>query len=190
MEKYWHSGILALGYNDGEIRLFRTIDGIQTCAIQAHNDFVMSLAFSWDDRYLLSDSWSFDPFTDVFRTSDGLKITTLATESYEPGRISFSPNSQLAAVTSYDGTHIYSTNNWTDLGVVIPTFEGKFTCDSMGLIAISEDRANVFSVTTGGIIQTIDAASTVPVHCLYDGQTIAIDIDQQNNVVTLLSVEP
>jgi len=181
---------LALGYNNGEIRLFRTGDGSKIHAVQAHNDFVMSLAFSWDSRYLLSDSCCFDPFTYVFRVSDGSKIATLATESYEPGRISFSPNSQLAAVTSYDGTHIFSTSNWSDIGFVIPTFEGKFTCDSKGLIATAEDQVNVYSVTTGEIIRTIDIASAASVYCLYDGQTIAIDIDDQNNIVTLLSVEP
>jgi WD40 repeat protein len=178
---------LAVGYNNGEIRLFRTGDGIQIYAIQAHKDFVMSLAFSWDGSYLLSDSWSFDPFTYVFRVSDGSKIATLATESYEPGRISFSPNSQLAAATSYDGTHIFSTSNWADLGFVIPTFEGKFTCDSKGLIAITEDQTNVYSVTSGEIIHTI---STAPCYCLYDGQPIIININYQDDIVTLLSVKP
>lgn len=181
---------LALGYNNGEIRLFRTGDGIQTYAIQAHKDFVMSLAFSWDGQYLLSDSWSFDPFTYVFRVNDGSKIATLATESYEPGRISFSPDSQLAAAASYDGTHIFSTDDWTDRGFVIPTFEGKFTCDSQGLIATAEDQVNVYSVTTGKVIQTIDIAEAVPFHCLFNGQKAAIEVDHQNNIVTLLSVGP
>jgi len=181
---------LALGYNNGEIRLFRAGDGSKIHAVQAHNDFVMSLAFSWDSRYLLSDSCCFDPFTYVFRVSDGSKIATLATESYEPGRISFSPDNQLAAVTSYDGTHIFSTGNWSDIGFVIPTFEGKFTCDSQGLIAAAEDQANVYSVTTGKVVQTIDTANSPPRDCLYNGLSVVVNTDYENNIVTLFSVEP
>lgn len=177
---------LALGYNNGEIRLFQTSDGTPICTIQAHHDFVMSLAFSWDSHYLLSDSCCFDPFTHVFDASDGSKVVTLAEESYEPGRISFSPDNQFVAVTSYDGTHIHSTASWKDLGFVIPTFEGKFACDSQGLIAVAEGAVNIYSMTGGDIIQTSGAWDF---HCLFNGQTITIDVDTQDNSVTLHVVE-
>ena len=180
---------LALGYNNGEIRLFRTSDGALTYTIQAHGDFVMSLAFSWDSRYLLSDSWSFDPFTYVFSVSDGSKIATLSTESYEPGRISFSPDNQLAAVTSFDGTHIYSTSNWADLGFIIPTFEGKFTCDSKRLLAVADGHANIYSGTNGDVIKTMETDSIIPYYCLYDGRAITINVDAQNTTITLNVVE-
>ncbi len=181
---------LALGYNNGEIRLYRTTDGAQINAIPAHNDFVMSLEFSWDNRYLLSDSFSFDPYTHVFRVSDGAQLATLATKSYEPGRISFSPDSRYAAVTSFDGTRIFTTGNWSSLGILIPTFEGIFTCDSQGLIALTEGRVEVYSILTGEIIPNPDIAGTAPVNCLYDGRMVMISVDLQSNIVKLLSLEP
>ena len=180
---------LALGYNNGEIRLFRTSDGAQTHAIPTHKDFVMSLEFSWDDRYLLSDSFSFDPFTYVIRLNDGVKVATLATESYEPGRISFSPDSRFAAVTSFDGTHMFSTDDWLDKGFVMPTFDGKFTCDSRGVIAFTDGREEMYSVSTGELIQSRDVDSTLPVSCLFDGRTVSISVDLPNNTVTLLLLE-
>jgi len=181
---------LALGYNNGEIRLFRTDDGLLLNVIPAHADFVMSLEFSWDNRYLLSDSFSFDPYTHVFRVSDGAKLATLATRSYEPGRISFSPDSRLAAVTSFDGTRIFSTGSWSSLGILIPTFEGIFTCDSQGLIAFTDGREEMFSLSTGELIQAREVGSTLPVSCLFDGRTVSISVDPLNNTVTLLLLEP
>lgn len=181
---------LALGYNNGEIRLYRTSDGVQTKVIPAHKDFVMSLEFSWDNRFILSDSWSFDPFTYAFRAGDGVRIATLATESYEPGRISFSPDSRLAAVTSSDGTRIFSTRSWSDQGILIPTFDGKFSCDSQGLMAVTGSDVAFYSVKTGEVIQAPGVVSSLPSYCSYDGRTVSIVVDPSNTIVTLLSIEP
>ncbi len=179
--------VLAVGYNHGEIRLFDTMTGRLILAIEAHIDFVMSIAFSWDGRYLLSDSLSFDPFNYVFQTSDGARLATLAEESYEPGWISFSPDGKFVAVTSYDGTHIFNSADWQDRGFTIPTFEGVFTCDSQGVMAVANGEIKVYSAFTG---EEMDTALPAPVFCLYDGQAVHLEIDHENHTINLIPISP
>lgn len=181
---------LAVGYNNGEIRLFKTEDGSLMYAIPAHHDFVMALEFSWDNRFLMSDSFSLDPFTRVFRVTNGEKLATLSTESFEPGRISFSPDSRLAAVTSGDGTRLFDTGSWIDLGFRFPTIDGIFTCDSQGLIAFSGEGAQVYSVKTGQVVRSREPGEASLINCLFDGRTVLLSVDLPNNTVTVKLLEP
>ncbi len=181
---------LAVGYSNGEIRLFKTEDGSLMYAIPAHHDFIMALEFSWDNRFLMSDSFSLDPFTHVFRVTNGEKLATLATSSFEPGRISFSPDSQLAAVASVDGTHLFDTNTWTDRGFVIPTTDGIFTCDSRGVIVFGGEGAQIYSVDTGQVVSSREQGDAPRINCLFDGRTVSLNVDLPKNTVTLQLLEP
>ncbi len=165
--------LAAVGYNNGVINLYRTNDGGLVRSIQAHIDNVTSLAFSPDGNYLLSDSWSFDSYTYVFRVSTGGLAATLSTESWEPGVVDFSPDGSLASYTEADGTHLVSTGNWAPTGVIIQgVWEGIFTCNSLGLMAASDSGYGVFSTTSGELMGMLDVY--LP-YCLSDGSMVTVD---------------
>lgn len=177
---------LAVGVNLGQIRLYRTQDGARLRVIQAFHDFVTSLAFSPDGRYLIVDSFSFDANTYVFETGNGAKVATVSTESWEPGRVSFSPDGRLAAVTASDGTHIVATANWQATGATIPgVWEGAFTCDSQGFMLGTGNQTYIYSLANGLQTGTLDEG---PIYCLSNGRTAAIHLDYDNNMLTLLDI--
>ncbi len=180
--------MLAVGYNNGEIRLYDTDDGSLVRSIQAHVDNVTAMAFSYDGRYLVSDSWSFDPFTYVFNVSNGAKVATLSTESYEPGIVSFSPDGRLVSVTSSDGTHIFTTNNWQPTGTVIAgVWEGIVTCDSQYLrVSIGNAMTDLYSVASGQKIGTIEKA---PLYC-YASELVFLEIDPDGKNITVIAYNP
>ncbi len=190
--------ILAIGYNTGEIRLYDTEGGSLLRSIQAHIDDVTSMAFSYDGRYLVSDSWSNDPNTYVFETSSGQKVTTLSTESYEPGIVAFSQDGSRVAATASDGTHIYSTSNWSPVGVVIPgVWGGSFTCDSqMLMVSYGEGLTEFYSIDSG---QKVGEIGIAPIYCTYrynwDTNTSYWELsslltDPNRNIVTSTTYTP
>lgn len=180
--------ILAVGYNNGEIRLYDTDDGSLILSIQAHVDNVTNLTFSYDGRYLASDSWSFDPFTYVFNVLTGIKVATLSTESYEPGVISFSPDGSLVSATSSDGTHIFTTGNWQATGVVIPgVWEGKFACDNeILMVPFGNATTDLYSVSTGQMIGTVE---TAPLYC-YASELVSFEISPDGKNITVIAYNP
>jgi DNA-binding beta-propeller fold protein YncE len=176
-------GTLAVGFNLGEIRLYRTRDGARLRVIKAFNDFVMSMAYSQDGRYIIADSLSFDPNTYVFDAKNGGKVATLSTESWEPGRVSISMDGTLAAATASDGTHIFTTGDWRRAGAVIAgVWEGTFTCDGRGFMLARGGQVDVYSLADGLYVETLDGG---PFYCLADGRMVAIVLDYGNNVLTL-----
>jgi hypothetical protein len=192
--------LLAVGYNNGEIRLFDTDDGALRDSILAHHDNVTSLKFSYDNRYLVSESWSFDPFTYVFDVTSGSQVAVLATESYEPGVISFSTDGTLVSATSSDGTHIFTTSGWQDTGMTVPgVWEGRFTCDGqMLMLSYGDAVTNFYSIADGQEVGTVEHA---PLYCLhrfmmkdlsYENvwQLLYLEVDQTRNVVNLVSYTP
>ena len=180
--------MMAVGYNNGEIRLFDTDDGSLMNSIQAHTDNVTNLTFSYNNRYLASDSWSFDPFTYVFDTANGAKVATLSTESYEPGIVSFSPDGSLVSATSSDGTHIFTTNNWQETGVVIPgIWEENFTCDSqMLMVSYGNAMTDLYSVSTGQQVGTIENA---PLYC-YFSELVFLEMNPAANMINIIAYTP
>ena len=177
---------LAVGFNLGEIRLYRTSNGSRLRSIKVFNDFVTSMAYSPDGRYIIADSISFDPNTYVLNPSSGVKTATLTTESWEPGRVSFSPDGRLAAATESDGTHIFSTSTWQATGGVIPgVWNGTFTCNSQGFMETWGMETSLYSLSTGSLEETIDAG---PIYCLSDGQSAKVDLDFSRFIVTLQTV--
>lgn len=179
-------GTLAVGFNLGEIRLYRTRDGARLHIIKAFNDFVMSMAYSQDGRYIIADSLSFDPNTYVFDAKNGNKLATLSTESWEPGQVSFSVDGRLAAATASDGTYIFTTGDWQRTGAVIAgVWEGTFTCDGRGFMLARGGQVDIYSLSDGLYVETLDGG---PFYCLADGWMVAIVLDYENNILTLRHV--
>ncbi|KAF0109114.1 MAG: WD40 repeat-containing protein [Anaerolineaceae bacterium] len=181
---------LAAGFNLGEIRLYSTSNGTRLRSIKAFNDFVMSMAYSPDGRYIIADSFSFDPNTYVFNASSGSKTATLSTESWEPGRVSFSPDGTLAAATAGDGTHIFTTGNWQPTGTVIGIWEGTFTCDSLGFMEVMGDLVSFYSLDTGQQTGTMNLPDVGDFYCLTGGRSAVINLDYDNYILTLRLVTP
>ncbi|MFZ5881580.1 MAG: hypothetical protein ACOY0R_19625 [Chloroflexota bacterium] len=174
---------LAVGFNVGEIRLYDTRDGASLHVIPAFHDFVESLAYSQDGRHIIADSFSFDPNTYVFDVESGEKLATLCTESWEPGRVSFSLDGKLAAATDANGTHIFTTSDWRKTGVVIAgVWDGTFTCDGRGFMHASGGGVDIYSLGDGLRVGTLNGG---PFYCLADGRTVAIDLDDEVRILTL-----
>lgn len=178
---------LAVGYANGEIRLYRTSDGAQQRAIQAHTGWVMSLSFSWDGRYLLSDSESFDPNTRVYNASSGALVATLSEESWNPVQPFFSPDGSLVAAVSDAGTHIFTTKDWRRTGEMLSVFGGSFACDGSAFWVDLFDQTEVYSMETGKLERTLDYGS---LYCLTDGRTVVIDMDYVNDFLAVRIVSP
>jgi WD40 repeat protein len=181
---------LAAGFNLGEIRLYSASNGARLRSIKAFNDFVRSLAFSPDGRAIIADSFSFDPNTYVFNTSNGAKTATLSTESWEPGRVSFSPDGTLAAAPASDGTHIFTTGNWQPTGTVISTWEGTFTCDSLGFMEVMGDTVTFYSLDSGQQTGDMSLPDVGDFYCLTGGRSAVIALDYDNYILTLRLVTP
>jgi WD40 repeat protein len=182
---------LAVGFNVGEIRLYRTSDGTRLLTIKAFHDFVMSLAYSRDGRYIIADSTSFDSNSYIFNAENGSKVATLSTESWEPGQVSFSPDGTLAAATASDGTHIFTTSNWQATGVVIGgVWNGTFTCDSQGFMEGMGDQVSLYSLTSGQKIDTIEIPEPGSLYCLADGRMVILDWFVRSNLVQVKLAEP
>ncbi|MBI5295713.1 MAG: hypothetical protein HY869_09575 [Chloroflexi bacterium] len=178
---------LAVGFNVGEIRLYDTRDGASLRVIPAFNDFVESMSYSQDGRHIIADSFSFDPNTYVFDVESGEKLATLSTESWEPGRVSFSLDGKLAAATGGDGTHIFTTSDWQATGLVIAgVWDGTFTCDGRGFMHASGGLVDIYSLGDGLRIGTLNGG---PFYCLADGRTVAIDLDDEAHLLTLRVVD-
>jgi len=182
---------LAVGFNVGEIRLYRTSDGTRLLTIKAFHDFVMYMAYSRDGRYIIADSTSFDSNSYVFNAENGSKVATLSTESWEPGQVSFSPDGRLAAATAGDGTHIFTTSNWQATGVVIGgVWNGTFTCDSQGFMEGMGDQVSIYSLTSGQKVNTIEIPDPGDFYCLADGRMVILDWFVRSNLVQVILAEP
>ena len=175
----------AVGYHNGTIRLFNTSNANLIRTISAHIDNVVSLNYSPDGRYLVSDSWSFDLTVRVYDSSNGTLVATLTEESWEPGLVSFSRDGRLIAATKGDGTHIFSTSTWIETGSVIQgVWDGQFTCDSTGIMVNRDGQTDLYSTLDGELVATI---SSYPLLCLYDGTEVWTDLS--DDVLRLFRLE-
>lgn len=165
---------LAVGYASGEVRIYRTSDGTQQRAFAAHTGWVMSLFYSPDGRYLLTDGESFDSNTYIYNASTGARGATLVTESWNPVPPVFSPDGSRVAAVNDTGTLIFNTNGWTQVGTTLSIFGGEFTCDGSAFLLDMYNLAEIYSIETGELVRTLDYGS---IACLSDGRAVAIDID-------------
>lgn len=147
--------ILAAGFSSGKINFYDSSSGELTLAIpEAHSDWVMLLAFSPDDRHLLTDSLSFDPRTLVFDVKSGKKVATLAEDSFDYMPGAFSPDGSLVAFFSIDGTAVFDTATWKRVGT-LPDYLPYVALLDGGSVTIPENAlASTYELDDGRKVAT------------------------------------
>jgi len=173
----------AVGYSAGELCLFGADDGKLRWKTAAHHDWVGSLVFSPDGRYLFSDSISFDPYAYVWDAKTGQKLATLAEESYEPMPGFFSPDSKLVAMLTIDGVRVFETGTWQPLGLIFLPVSGLLTSDENIPASI---ELEAFILDNDRQVFAYPPEFTI----LPDGRILLLEADDENQVVRLYQLSP
>jgi len=174
----------AVGYSAGELCLFRASDGkLLWRKATAHHDWVGSLVFSPNGRYLFSDSFSFDPFTYVWEAKTGKKLTTLAEESYEPMPGFFSVNSDLVAMQTIDGLQIFQTGSWKPLGLIDTPVSGLLTSNKNIPASVPLEP---FELENGQQV----FAFPPELAFLPDGRLLRLEVDDHAGLIRLYQLGP
>jgi WD40 repeat protein/DNA-binding SARP family transcriptional activator len=97
------SELLALGTDDGEVRLWRLLDGQLVRMLRGHRSLVISVAFSPDGRYLASSS-SLDGTIYLWDVVRGEVLATFQGHRGGVEVVTFSPDGSLVASGGQDGT--------------------------------------------------------------------------------------
>ncbi|MEZ4866015.1 MAG: BTAD domain-containing putative transcriptional regulator [Caldilineaceae bacterium] len=93
---------LAVGANDGNIRLWRLADGQLVDTLTGHPSTVVALAFSPDGRLLVSSSGSHGALY-LWDVASGERVCTLNGHQGGVGVVAFSPDGSLIASGGHDG---------------------------------------------------------------------------------------
>ncbi|MEZ4727426.1 MAG: BTAD domain-containing putative transcriptional regulator [Caldilineaceae bacterium] len=94
--------LLAVGANDGKLRLWRLTDGQLTCILSGHPSTVVSIVFSPDGRRLVSSSGSHGALY-LWDVASGERVCTLNGHQGGVGVVAFSPDGALIASGGHDG---------------------------------------------------------------------------------------
>ncbi|MEZ4620907.1 MAG: WD40 repeat domain-containing protein [Caldilineaceae bacterium] len=97
------SQLLAVGANDGNIRLWRLGDGQLVSTLAGHASTVVGVAFSPDGRRLVSSSGSHGPLY-VWDVASGARLFTLSGHQGGVGVVAFHPDGAMIASGGHDGT--------------------------------------------------------------------------------------
>ncbi len=169
-----HDGkTLAVAYSFGEVFLFDSLSATFKLSFHAHNDWTTLLDFSWDGKYLLTDSFSFDPTTAVWRVSDGQKMATLNAEVYDPGGIGFfSTDGQYVAVSGLfeEGMKVFRTSDWQQI-ITIPVMAYGVDAISQTLLVETDAGTVRYSLRDGNPVDAFDLRGLMR---LPDGRLISL----------------
>ncbi len=182
----FNAAILAAGTGTGDIRLWRAVDGTPLTTYSGHTDWVWTLAFSPDGRYLASGSS--DQTVCVWDIAQGTALHTLRGHTHRIRSVAFAPNGTVLASASED-TRI---GIWdVDTGRLIRFMDGHthpvraiaFTPDGETLVSGGDDRTvRVWDVRTGQETRPPLYGHTSQIWSLAvspDGKTIASGSDDQ-----------
>ncbi|MCB0060838.1 MAG: NACHT domain-containing protein, partial [Caldilineaceae bacterium] len=97
------SQLLAVGANDGNIRLWQLRDGQLLCILGGHQSTVVSVAFRPDGRQLVSSSGSHGTLY-LWDVASGARLFSLSGHQGGVGVVTFSPDGTLIASGGHDGT--------------------------------------------------------------------------------------
>jgi len=97
------SDLLAVGANDGNIRLWRLTDGQFANILTGHQSTVVSVAFSPDGHHLVSSSESHGPIY-LWDVASGERIFILSGHQEGVGVVTFGPDGTMIASGGHDGT--------------------------------------------------------------------------------------
>lgn len=136
---------LAMGGDDGLVRIWRLADGVLLRALPGHDDSVWSVAFGRDGKMLASGGD--DGTIRLWDTDDGSLLNTLKGHTKAVLSLAFSPNGQILASGSADSTiRLWSVTDAKETRVL------ESHSDSVWSIAFSPDGSRLVSLGEDGAI--------------------------------------
>lgn len=157
--------LLAIGTNNGIIKLLQVSDFAQVCSLGEHTEFVTSLAFSPDGMFLASGSD--DDTVRLWRVSDCALLKTMEGHQDNVESVAFSPDGSLLASASRDKT----VRLWrVPEGARVRTLRGHtwivysvaFSPDGRLIAASSSSSQSpmrVWRTANGSLVQTLKAGA-------------------------------
>ncbi len=156
--------ILAVGFSDRKIRLWRVSDGAPLRTLEGHTSGVEILVFSPDGETLASGSW--DKTVRLWRYSDGESLYTLEGHTSSVQALAFSPDGELLASGAWDrsariwrvsdGELVYALEEFAEYEDIIGL---AFSSDSEVLYLGSDDDViYIYWAADGTLLETIPGA--------------------------------
>jgi len=139
--------ILAIGGNDGSVRLMDPGTGVEKIAFSAGTEDgigILSLDFSPDGRFLAAGTGFAAPSITIWDVAANVRITTLTGHTGLIAGLAFSPDGQHLASCSGDQTiKLWNTNDWSEeatlLGHTDEVWSVEFSRDGEHLVSSSKD---------------------------------------------------
>ncbi len=152
--------ILASGYADGTLVLWRVGDGKLVNSLEGHEDAVLSVSFSPDGQTLASGSR--DGAVRLWRVADGTPVHTLEGHAGSVLRVAYSPGGQVLASASQDHTvRLWQASD----GMLLRSLERHsnvvssvaFSPDGQTLASGSTDQTVcLWHVSDGALLRTLE----------------------------------
>ena len=170
--------LLAMGSDDGIVRLWRVSDGALLRTLEGDTDRVSWVVFSPDGQALATKS---NDAMRLWRVSDGMLLWTL--DGYCMSNVAFSPDGQTLASASGDNLYTVQIRRVSD-GALLRTLEGHtdyvfsvaFSPDGTLLASASGDKTvRLWRLADGMLLRTLEGhtENVFSVAFSPDGQTLA-----------------
>jgi WD40 repeat protein len=180
------TSLLGVGYNDGIIKIIETRTGYEVHALEVFNDWPMLIAFSPNSRYVLIDSFSFDPHTYVIDAQNGVIIATLNEEDYDPGLGFFSWDGSYLVWTNHFETWVFDTGSWGALSHLAEIAPYGLSPDNTVLFVWNDTGGT--SLFNAGNGQWLADHPAETLHVLPDGRLVNLIYEQGGNSLLMESV--
>ncbi|MCG9128184.1 sigma-70 family RNA polymerase sigma factor [Candidatus Poribacteria bacterium] len=149
---------------DNTIQIWDVSKRQTLCKLEGHTTYVYSLAFSPDNKTVVSSGWTYkDKTIRIWDPMTGAEIQTLQ----DQGKIAFPPNSNN---TFAAGRHIYSQNPETNSFEAVIRLEGIGYNDPPTSLTFSPDGSTLVSGSRHGYIE-LRSATTGKINATLNGHT-------------------